>query len=162
MAGYALARLRFRGRNAVFGLLLFSMMIPQQVTFISNYLVLRDGVFGLSRLVGVPTLLNTYSGLIISGLVGASSVFIMKQFFERLPASLEESARIDGASTYTIFFSNLLAPGQASLGSPHHLDLPGGVERVLLALSGNYFAGGQIPLDHRSFESAAHLWSGYF
>jgi multiple sugar transport system permease protein len=117
MAGYALARLRFRGRNAVFGLLLFSMMIPQQVTFISNYLVLRDGVFGLSRLVGVPTLLNTYSGLIISGLVGASSVFIMKQFFERLPASLEESARIDGASTYTIFFRIFLPLAKPPLGA---------------------------------------------
>ena len=52
----------------------------------------------------MDSLLNTYTGLIISGLVGSSSVFIMKQFFQRLPASLEESARIDGASTYTIFF----------------------------------------------------------
>ena len=117
MAGYVLARLKFRGKGAIFGLLLFSMMVPQQVTFISNYLVLRDGIFGLSRLFGVPTLLNTYGGLIISGLVGASSVFIMKQFFERLPASLEESARIDGASTYTIFFRIMLPLAKPPLGA---------------------------------------------
>lgn len=117
MAGYALARLKFWGRGAIFAFLLFSMMIPQQVTFISNYLVLRDGIFGLSRLVGVPTLLNTYAGLILSGLVGASSVFIMKQFFERLPASLEESARIDGASTYTVFFRIMLPLAKPPLGA---------------------------------------------
>ncbi len=117
MAGYVLARLKFPGRTGVFALLLFSMMVPEQVTFISNYLVLRDGVFGLSRLFGVSSLLNTYSGLIISGLVGASAVFIMKQFFERLPASLEESARIDGASTYTVFFRIMLPLAKPALGA---------------------------------------------
>ena len=49
MAGYALARLRFPGKNIIFFATLFSMMIPGQVTFISNYLVLRDGIFGLTR-----------------------------------------------------------------------------------------------------------------
>jgi multiple sugar transport system permease protein len=117
MAGYALARLEFPGKDSIFALMLFSMMIPGQVTFISNYLVLRDGVFGLSRLFGVSSLLNTYSGLIISGLVSASSVFIMKQFFQRLPASLEESARIDGASSYTIFFRIMLPLAKPPLGA---------------------------------------------
>lgn len=117
MAGYALARLKFPGKDSIFAFMLFSMMIPAQVTFISNYLVLRDGIFGLSGLFGVPRLLNTYSGLIISGLVGASSVFIMKQFFERLPASLEESARIDGASTYTVFFRIMLPLAKPPLGA---------------------------------------------
>lgn len=117
MAGYALARLKFPGKDSIFAFMLFSMMIPGQVTFISNYLVLRDGVFGLSKLFGVPSLLNTYSGLIISGLVGASSVFIMKQFFERLPVSLEESARIDGASSYTIFFRIMLPLAKPPLGA---------------------------------------------
>lgn len=117
------------------------MMIPGQVTFISNYLVLRDGIFGLSKLFGVSTLLNTYSGLIISGLVGASSVFIMKQFFERLPASLEESARIDGASTYTIFW-RIMFPWPGQLWGPDHLDLPERVERVFLAPGGDHFTRG--------------------
>lgn len=117
MAGFALARLKFRGKNTIFLLMLFSMMIPAQVTFISNYLVLRDGVFGLSRIFGVNTLLNSYSGLIVSGLVSASSVFIMKQFFEGLSSSLEEAARIDGASTYQILFRIFLPLAKPALGA---------------------------------------------
>lgn len=117
MAGFALARLRFRGKGGIFLLMLFSMMVPHQVTFISNYLVLRDGVFGLTKIFGVPTLLNSYAGLIVSGLVGASAVFIMKQFFEGLPPSLEESARIDGASTYQIFARIFLPLAKPALGA---------------------------------------------
>lgn len=117
MAGYALARLKFPGRTGLFMFMLFSMMIPGQVTFISNYLVLRDGMFGLSKLWGMDTLLNTYTGLILSGLVGSSSVFIMKQFFERLPQSLEESALIDGANRYTIFFRIMLPLARPALGA---------------------------------------------
>ncbi len=86
MAGYALARLDFAGRNSLFFLTLFSMMIPPgQVTFISNYLVLRDGIFGLSKLFGVDTLINTWPGYIISTMVNGSAVFIMKQFSNPSP-----------------------------------------------------------------------------
>lgn len=117
MAGYALARLEFRGKNALFMLMLFSMMIPIQVTFISNYLVLRDGIFGLSKLFGMDSLLNTFTGLIIQGLVGGSAVFIMKQFFEGLPKSLEESARIDGATVYQTFLKIILPLAKPALGA---------------------------------------------
>ncbi len=117
MAGFALARLQFRGKNTIFLLMLFSMMIPAQATFISNYLVLRDGVFGLSKLFGVDTLLNSYSGLILSGLVSASAVFIMKQFFEGLSPSLDEAARIDGASTYQIYFRIFLPLAKPAIGA---------------------------------------------
>ena len=117
MAGYALARLKFFGKNYLFVLILFSMMIPGQVTFISNYLVLRDGIFGLTKLYGGGSLLNTFTGLIISGLVGATAVFIMKQFFEGLPKELEESARIDGASTYQIFSKIMLPLAKPALGA---------------------------------------------
>src|SRR5690554_5241100 len=117
MSGYALARLRFPGRNALFMLILFSMMIPGQVTFISNYLVLRDGIFGLSKLWGQETLLNSFTGLILSGLCGGSAVFIMKQFFESLPRELEESARIDGAGPATIFSRIVLPLARPALGA---------------------------------------------
>jgi len=117
MAGYALARLKFFGKNYLFVLILFSMMIPGQVTFISNYLVLRDGIFGLTKLFGGGSLLNTFTGLIVSGLVGASAVFIMKQFFEGLPKEMEESARIDGASTYQIFSKIMLPLAKPALGA---------------------------------------------
>jgi len=103
MAAYALARLRFPGRNALFFLVIFTMMVPGQVTFISNYLVVRDGVFGLSRLLGMHTFLNTYFALFLPGLVGTSMVFLMKQFMESIPFELEEAARIDGASTFQIY-----------------------------------------------------------
>jgi len=117
MAGYALARLNFAGQSALFHLTLFSMMIPGQVTFISNYLVLRDGIFGLSKLFGVDTLINTWSGYIISSMVNGSAVFIMKQFFESLPRDLEESARIDGAGTFQTYFKIMLPLARPSLGA---------------------------------------------
>lgn len=117
MTGYALARLRFPGRNALFLLILFSMMIPGQVTFISNYLVLRDGIFGLSKLWGQDTLLNSFTGLILSGLCGGSAVFIMKQFFESLPRELEESAYIDGAGPATIYTRIVLPLARPALGA---------------------------------------------
>ena len=117
LAGYALARMRFPGKNALFVFMLFSMMLPNQVLFISNYLVLRDGIFGLSRLWGGGSLLNTFTGLILSGLVGSSAVFIMRQFFISLPRELEESARIDGATPWQTFTRVVLPLAKPALGA---------------------------------------------
>lgn len=103
MAGYALARLRFPGKNVLFFFIIFSMMVPGQVTFLSNYLVVRDGVFGLSRLFGMKTFLNTFWALFLPSLVSTSAVFMMKQFMESIPREIEEAARIDGASTFRIY-----------------------------------------------------------
>ncbi len=117
MAGYALARLRFPGRGLIFVLILFAQMIPMQVIFISNYLVLRDGLFGLSRLWGQPTLLNSLWGVILSGLVGASAVFIMKQFFESIPREVEEAAMLDGASQWQRYSRVVLPMARPALGA---------------------------------------------
>jgi multiple sugar transport system permease protein len=103
MAGYALARLVFPGRGLIFGLVLFAQMVPGQVIFISNYLVLRDGIWGFTGLLGVPTLLGTLGGIIAPALVGAAQVFIMKQFMEAIPREIDEAARIDGAGPWTTF-----------------------------------------------------------
>jgi multiple sugar transport system permease protein len=103
MAGYALARLRFPGKDALFFFIIFTMMVPGQVTFISNYLVVRDGVFGLSKLLGMNTFLNTFWALFLPSLVSTSAVFMMKQFMESIPKEIEEAARIDGASTFRIY-----------------------------------------------------------
>lgn len=122
MAGYALARLNFPGQSIIFIVILFSMMIPGQVTFISNYLVLRDGIFGLTQLFGVPTLLNSIWGVIIGGasgsaLVAAGMVFLMKQFFESIPREVEEAAMIDGASQWRRYWSVVLPMARPALGA---------------------------------------------
>ncbi|CAN5770956.1 carbohydrate ABC transporter permease [soil metagenome] len=117
MAGYALARLQFPGRGLIFVFILFAQMIPGQVIFISNYLVLRDRIFGLSNLWGQETLLNSLSGVILSGLVGAGAVFIMKQFFESIPREIEEAAMIDGTSQWRRYWSVVLPMARPALGA---------------------------------------------
>ncbi|MBO0830917.1 MAG: carbohydrate ABC transporter permease, partial [Actinobacteria bacterium] len=86
MAGYALARIRFRGRGAVFAAFVAVLAVPGVVLLIPKFLVLRQlGIY------------NTYQGVIIPLMTDAAGVFIMKQFFESIPESVEDAARIDGA-----------------------------------------------------------------
>ena len=130
MAGYALARLRFPGRNVIFFVILFSMMIPGQVTFISNYLVLRDGIFGLTQLFGVQSLLNSLWSIIVGGasgsaLVAAGMVFLMKQFFESIPNEVEEAAMIDGANHWRRYWSVVLPMARPALGAVAILSFQG-------------------------------------
>lgn len=96
LAGYALARLKFHGAGLIFGLVLFSMTIPAQVTFISNYLIFRD--LGL---------LNT-PWAVITVLVVGSHVLLMKQFFETFPKEIEEAAMVDGATRFGILWRVVL------------------------------------------------------
>ena len=97
LAGYALARLRFRGRGAVFTAIIAVLAVPGVVLLIPKFLVLNQlGIY------------NTYSALIVPLLVDAAGVFIMKQFFESIPVTVEEAARIDGAGTFRIFWSVVL------------------------------------------------------
>lgn len=123
MAGYALARLRFRGRELIFLLVLFAQMVPLQVLFISNYLVLRDGIltiggFTLSSLWGYPGgMLNSLTGLVFVTALNAGAVFIMKQFFESIPREVEEAAMIDGASHWRRYWSVVLPMARPALGA---------------------------------------------
>ncbi len=97
LAGYSLARLKYRGRDAVFTAVLAVMAVPGIVLLIPKFLVLNYlGIY------------NTYPALIVPLLVDAAGVFIMKQFFESIPPSVEEAARIDGAGTFRIFWSVVL------------------------------------------------------
>jgi len=97
LAGYALARLHFRGRGFVFAGLVAVMSVPMVVLLIPKFLVINYlGIY------------NTYPALIVPLLVDAAGVFIMKQFFESIPPSVEEAARIDGAGTFRIFWSIVL------------------------------------------------------
>jgi multiple sugar transport system permease protein len=104
LAGYALARLRFPGRTLVFSFLVAVMAVPGVVLLIPKFLVINTlGIY------------NTYAGLILPLLVDAAGVFIMKNFFESIPPSVEEAARIDGAGTFRVFWSVALPMARPAL-----------------------------------------------
>jgi len=103
LAGYALARLKFRGSRLLFAAALFSMTIPAQVTFVSNYLILRD-----------LSLLNTPWSVIVV-FVASANVLLMKQFFEGFPREIEEAAIVDGASRFQVFCKIVLPNAKPAL-----------------------------------------------
>jgi multiple sugar transport system permease protein len=108
MAGYAFARLRFRGSGTIFVLLLTSLMVPIQVTIIPLWLIMKN-----------LDLINTPWSLILPGITGAFGVFLMRQFFLTLPQEIFEAARIDGANawtTYTQIALPLVKNGLSTLG----------------------------------------------
>ena len=92
LAGYALAQLEFRGRNVVFNAMLLILVLPFQLFMIPLYVVIVR-TYGLA---------DNYLGMILPFAVNATAVFIFRQFFLQLPRDLFESARIDGASEFTI------------------------------------------------------------
>jgi multiple sugar transport system permease protein len=97
LAGYALARIDFRGRGLVFALLIGVMAVPGVVLLIPKFLVINQlGMY------------DSYAGMILPLLADAAGVFIMKSFFESIPVSVEEQARVDGAGTFRIFWSVVL------------------------------------------------------
>lgn len=104
LAGYSLARLKYWGRDAVFTGLLAILAVPPIVLLIPKFLVLNSlGIY------------NMYAALIVPLAVDAAGVFIMKQFFEQIPPSVEEATRIDGAGTFRIFWSVVLPMAKPAL-----------------------------------------------
>ena len=97
LAGYGFARYRFRGRDAIFALLLATMMIPFQTTMIPVFILIKNLDW-----------IDTYQGLIVPGLASAFGVFFMRQFFLTIPNDLIDSGRIDGASEYRILLQIVL------------------------------------------------------
>ncbi len=96
-AAYAFARLKFPGSNILFGLLLITVMIPQQVTLIPNYILMRDFKW-----------LDTLNALIWPGAANVFAVFLLRQFFIQIPVELEEAAVLDGASYWGRFWRIIL------------------------------------------------------
>jgi multiple sugar transport system permease protein len=111
LAGYAFARLSFPGRNALFLLVLATLMVPYQVTIIPLFVIVRHiPLFGGNDIFGQGGIgwINSYWGLIVPGAVGAFGIFMLRQFFQTLPVELEDAARIDGAGEFRIFWQIML------------------------------------------------------
>jgi multiple sugar transport system permease protein len=97
MAGYAFARMRFPGRDLLFLAVISTMMVPPIVLIIPKYILLNNW-----------NMLDSYTALTVPFLADAFGIFFMKQFFESIPAELEDAARIDGASRYRMFAEIIL------------------------------------------------------
>lgn len=93
LSGYAFARLEFPGKNLLFSLLLFSLMIPAAVTLIPAFLLLRD-----------LKLLNTYHAIWWPAAASVTGIFLMRQHFYSIPVELEDAARVDGANRFRIYW----------------------------------------------------------
>ena len=109
-AAWAFARFQFRGRRRLFFGYMVLMILPFQVTMVSNYIL-------LSKL----SLMDTHLGLIVSGIFSTFPVFLMEKFFKALPEAMLDAARVDGASELQIFIK---------LGVP--LGMPGMMSSVIL------------------------------
>jgi multiple sugar transport system permease protein len=108
MLGYALAKLRWRGKGLVMGVVLATLMVPAGVTLIPNFILMSN--LGL---------VNSYPGLILPFLAGPFGVFLMRQFMLGVPNELLEAARIDGANEFRIFWTVVMpiaTPVLATLG----------------------------------------------
>lgn len=106
MTAFALARLKFRGQNILFLLILATLMVPFQVTLIPVFLTL----FHLDWL-------NTEQGLIVPRATSALGIFLLRQFFQGIPRDLDEAARIDGANSWTIYRRIILPNAKPVLAS---------------------------------------------
>ena len=108
MGGYAFARVRFPGRDALFILYIATMMIPGQVTIIPVYILFKWIHW-----------IDTYYAVIVPGLFSAFGTFLLRQFFLTIPRELEEAAIIDGCSIGGIYYKIILPlskPALATLG----------------------------------------------
>lgn len=97
MAAYPLARMEFPGRRIVFALLLSTLMLPGHVGMIVNFVTLMK-----------LRLVDTYAGVLLPGAVSVFGIFLLRQAFLTVPQELEDAARIDGASEWTIWWRVML------------------------------------------------------
>lgn len=121
MAGFAFARIPFRGREPLFMLILIGMMIPAQVTLIPVFLLIRGIPFaGGNNWLGQggTGLMNTHAGLIIPYIAGSFGVFLCRQFYLGFPRELDDAAKMDGCGRFGQFiriYLPLSGPVLASL-----------------------------------------------
>jgi multiple sugar transport system permease protein len=157
-AAYALARMQFRGRNVLFGIIVATLFIPPIVFLVPNYLIVDQ--FGW---------IDSLLAVIVPQAAGAFGVFLLRQFFLNFPVELEEAARVDGANRWQVFVRIVLPLSKPALATllvlafltnwndflwpvyvllnPESLTLPPGLARLQGAYTINYpviMAGGVI------------------
>ena len=106
LAAYALARLEFRGRQVVFGLIVATLFVPPVILIIPNY-----------EIVGRLQWLDTLIAVIVPTAANAFGVFFLRQFFSQLPKELEESAFLDGANQWQVFSKIVLPLSRPALAT---------------------------------------------
>ncbi len=106
MAGYAFARLRFPGRDALFSVLLALLMIPGFVTLVPNYII----IYKLG-------LVDNILGLALLSIADVSSIFLMRQYYASFPSDLFEAARLDGCGPVKAFFYIAFPLGKPAIGA---------------------------------------------
>ncbi len=107
MAGYAFARLEFWGKDLAFSILLSTLMVPSIVTLIPLYIIYRDiGWIDTHYPLWVPKVLHS-----------VFAIFLLRQFFKQIPRDLEDAARVDGASTFQIYWRIMLPQVKPALAA---------------------------------------------
>ncbi|MBL1176128.1 carbohydrate ABC transporter permease [Pantanalinema sp. GBBB05] len=121
LAGYALARLQFHGKQFWFFLVLAVLAVPAQVTLIPTFLILKSLGW-----------LNSYQGMIVPSMVNATFIFMMRQFFVNFPLELEEAAALDGLNRLETFWHIVLPLAKPALAAQTILIFMGSWNNFLL------------------------------
>ncbi|MET3697872.1 multiple sugar transport system permease protein [Bacillus oleivorans] len=106
LAAYAFSKLQFKGKNIIFVIFISSLMIPKEVMIVPLFRIIQD--FGM---------VNTLNGMIWPNVATAFGVFLLKGFFDTIPDSLREAARMDGASEFKTFFTIMLPMVKPGIGA---------------------------------------------
>lgn len=106
LAAYAFSKLKFKGKNIIFIIFISSLMVPKEVMIVPLFRIIQD--LGM---------VNTLNGMIWPNVATAFGVFMLKGFFDSIPDSLRESAKIDGASEWTVFYKIMLPMVKPGIGA---------------------------------------------
>lgn len=121
IAGYSFAKMKFKGSKIIFRILLLSMMIPGVITMMPTFIVISN-----------LKLWNTFTGVILPGISSVFNIFFMRQFFLTLPDELGESAEIDGAGEFRIFFQIYLPQVKPAIAAVAIFNFQGGWNNFLM------------------------------
>jgi multiple sugar transport system permease protein len=117
MAGYAFARLQFRGRSVLFYTVLLGLMVPPQLTILPTFIIMKKfPLVGGNSLLGIggTGFINSYGGLMLPIFAGAFGIFLCRQYFLNFPKALDEAAKMDGCTPLQTYWK-IYIPNSKSL-----------------------------------------------